>query len=166
MKESSQFSVSSMFLMLLVIFGVFGSTELKAQKGYEYLIPTLETAKTFTVQVFEAMPNEGYTFQPSDEVRTFGEQAYHIAYSLEWYNANLGGSQVDWAPGDEARLNKQELIKYITSQFDAFIETVKSAEESGEFTVGIMSALQHNSHHRGQMVAYLRNNGIAPPAYQ
>ena len=132
MKESSQFSVSSMFLMLLVIFGVFGSTELKAQKGYEYLIPTLETAKTFTVQVFEAMPYEGYTFQPSDEVR----------------------------------LNKQELIKYITSQFDAFIETVKSAEESGEFTVGIMSALQHNSHHRGQMVAYLRNNGIAPPAYQ
>ncbi len=166
MKESSQFSVSPMLLMLLITFGAFGSTELKAQKGYEYLIPTLETAKTFTVQVLEAMPGKDFTFHPSDEVRTFGEQAYHIAYSLEWYNSNLGGSQVDWAPGDEARLNKEELIQYVTEQFDVFIEIVRSAEGSEEFTVGIMSALQHNSHHRGQMVAYLRNNGIVPPAYQ
>tara|TARA_R110000868_G_scaffold259361_7_gene517397 strand:- start:18182 stop:18679 length:498 start_codon:yes stop_codon:yes gene_type:complete len=134
--------------------------------SYEYLEQNLNNAKTYTLEVLEGMPAEDYAFKPVDDVRSFGEQAFHIAYSLEWFNAQLKGEPVAWEPGDEGRMSKEELVAYTTEQFDIFIETIHAAEESGPFTSGILGALRHNSHHRGQMVAYYRANGMAPPAYK
>lgn len=134
--------------------------------SYEYLDQTLNNAKTFTLEVLEGMPNEDYSYKPGEEMRTFGEQAFHIAYSLEWFNARLNGEAVAWDPGDESRMSKEELVAYTTEQFDAFMLTVKNSEEDGQITAGIMGVLRHNSHHRGQMVAYYRSNGMAPPAYK
>ncbi len=136
------------------------------KKGYEYLSQTLDNSKSFTLEVLEGMPDESYSFKPGDEMRTFGEQAFHIAYSLEWFNARLKGEQIAWEPGDESRMNKEELVAYTIEQFDAFIDIVNNAEEDGQITAGIMGVLRHNSHHRGQMVAYYRANGMAPPAYK
>lgn len=122
--------------------------------------------KAFTLEVLEWMSPEDYAFKPADEMRSFGEQAFHIAYSIEWYNQTLKGTPIAWEPGDENRMTKEELIAYIIKQFDTFIEIVHSAEESGRFTVGVLGALRHTSHHRGQMIAYYRANGMIPPAYK
>lgn len=134
--------------------------------SYEYLDQNLANAKTFTLEVLEGMPVKDYTYKPGEEMRTFAEQAFHIAYSLEWFNQRLKGTPVAWEPGDESRMTKEELVAYTTEQFDAFIETVHNSEESGQITAGILGVLRHNSHHRGQMVAYYRANGMAPPAYK
>lgn len=134
--------------------------------NYEYLDQQLTNAKDFTLEVLEGMPAEDYSFKPVEGVRSFGAQAYHIAYSLEWFNAQLNGEPIAWEPGDEERMSKEELISYTTEQFDAMIKTIHATEESGAFTAGVLGALRHNSHHRGQMVAYYRANGMAPPAYK
>ncbi len=134
--------------------------------SYEYLDQQLTNAKDFTLEVLEGMPAEDYSFKPVEDVRSFGAQAYHIAYSLEWYNQTLKGTPIAWEPGDEDKMSKEELVAYTIEQFDAFIEIVHNAEESGRFTAGILGVLRHNSHHRGQMVAYYRSHGMAPPAYK
>ena len=134
--------------------------------GYEYMSQIIDNKKEFTVDVFKAMPADAYTFATTVDVRTFGEQAFHIAYSMEWFNAQLSGNSIEWAPGDESRLSKDELIEYISKEFDTLKATVMKAEESPRFTTGIMGALDHNTHHLGQMVAYLRANGQTPPAYK
>lgn len=133
---------------------------------YDYMKQRLDNAKAFTVEVFEAMPTSDYTFKPSEDVRTFAGQAYHVAYSLEWYNNALKGSPVPWAPGDENSMNKEELITYVKAQFDAISETIYAAKQDDRFTMGVISVLDHNSHHRGQMVSYLRMKGITPPSYR
>lgn len=134
--------------------------------SYEYLDQQIMNAKTFTLEVFQGMPEENYSFKPGEEMRTFEEQAFHIAYTFEWSNARLSGSPIAWEPGDETRLNKEELIVYATEQMDTFIDLIHNSEENGRLTAGILGTLRHNSHHRGQMVAYYRANRIAPPAYK
>lgn len=139
---------------------------LAQNNDYEYLKGVLTSAKDYTIEVFDAMPAEDFSFKPTEEVRTFAAQAYHIAYSIEWFHNQLKGTPVEWSPADENSMNKEELLAYVTEQFDAMNKTVMNTQESGQFTAGVMGVLRHNSHHRGQMVAYLRMNGIAPPAYK
>ncbi len=163
MKNQNLCKKSSLILLL----GLSLQLTLEAQENeYEFLKGPLTTAKDFTVEVFDAMPAEDYSFKPTEDVRTFAAQAYHIAYSLEWFSNQLKGTPIQWAPGDENDMNKEELVKYVTEQFDALIEIVINSEQSGQFTAGVLGVLRHNSHHRGQMVTYLRTNGIAPPAYK
>jgi uncharacterized damage-inducible protein DinB len=152
----------------LVIFTVacFQTTINAQESDYEFLRGVLTSAQDFTIEVFNAMPEEGYSFKPNADVRTFAAQAYHIAYSLEWYNNTLKGTPIQWAPGDEDTMSKKELVNYVTEQFDAITETIMKADEDKRFTVGVMGVLRHNSHHRGQMVSYLRMKGITPPAYK
>ncbi len=151
----------------ILILGFSVPLSLQAQQSeYEFLRGPLTTAKDFTVEVFNAMPSEDYSFKPTEDVRTFAAQAYHIAYSLEWFSNQLKGTPIQWAPGDEDAMNKEELVKYLSEQFDALTEIIMSAEEDGQFTAGVLGVLRHNSHHRGQMVTYLRTNGIQPPAYK
>jgi uncharacterized damage-inducible protein DinB len=156
---------------LLVVFTIFAlaldsSSFTHKENSYIYLETELNNAKGYTLEVIEGFPVEDFDFKPADEMRSFGAQAFHIAYSLEWFNARLSGAPIQWKPGDEDRLNKEELSHYVSEQFDAFLEIVHSSDESGELTAGILGVLRHNSHHRGQMVAYYRANGMAPPPYK
>lgn len=154
-------------ILTVLLLGIATQLSVQAQESeYEFLRGTLTAAKDFTVEVFNAMPADDYSFKPTEEVRTFAAQAYHIAYSLEWFHNQLKGSPIQWAPGDEDSMNKEELVAYVTEQFDAMNATIMKAKESGQFTAGVMGVLRHNSHHRGQMVAYLRTNGITPPSYK
>lgn len=153
-------------IAVIMITTVAMDKEASDEKSYEYLDQTLNDAKSFTIEVLEGMPAENYSYKPAEEMRTFAEQAFHIAYSMEWYNAQLKGEPIAWEPGDESRLTKEELVAYTNEQFDVLIDLIHNSEESGALTAGIMGALRHNSHHRGQMVAYYRTNGMAPPAYK
>ena len=154
-------------LLVVIVLALSAQVSTQAQESeYEFLRGTLNAAKDCTIEVFNAMPAEDYSFKPTEDVRTFAAQAYHIAYSLEWFHNQLKGSPIPWAPGDEDSMNKEELVTYITEQFDAMNETVMNAKEKGQFTAGVIGVLRHNSHHRGQMVTYLRVNGITPPAYK
>ncbi len=160
------FSVLGFAALALAVFSIAIDNKPSERTSYEYLDQQLTNAKDFTLEVLEGMAAEDYSFKPVDDMRSFGAQAFHIAYSLEWFNARLKGEPIAWEPGDEERMTKEELIAYTNEQFDAMIEIIHNAEEDGAFTAGVLGALRHNSHHRGQMVAYYRANGMAPPAYK
>lgn len=160
------YSVLGLSVLILAVFTIANDEKPVERASYEYLDQELNNAKDYTLEVLEGMPAEDYSFKPVEDVRSFGAQAFHIAYSLEWFNARLKGEPIAWEPGDEERMSKEELVAYTTEQFDTLIEIIHGAEESGAFTAGILGALRHNSHHRGQMVAYYRANGMAPPAYK
>ncbi len=166
MKYLNHFTIAiSSLAILLSAYSVYDHSD-KEKKSYEYLNQQLENAKSFTIEVMESMPEENYGYKPGEEMRTFRAQAYHIAYTFEWSNARIKGEPIAWEPGDENRMGKEELISYTTKQIDEFISLIKDTEESGQLTATILGTLRHNSHHRGQMVAYYRANGMAPPAYK
>lgn len=155
------------FALALVACTLIFTSTAKKDGDYDWLKQRLETTRQYTLEVFNAMPDEHYDFRPTEEVRTFKAQAYHIVYSIDYFNRVFKGeTQPAWNPGDENSKSKAELAKWAEEQFDAINATILAASNDEKLTAGIISYLDHNSHHRGQMTTYLRIKGITPPTYR
>lgn len=153
----------SAFLALIFI----ASTANANEGGYDWLKQRLDASKAYTVAVLEAMPEDDYSFKPNDDQRTFAAQAYHIVYSIDYFHRALSnGGSAQWAPGDENSKSKKELIEWANAKFDEINKFILEQESNDSLTAGVVSYLDHNSHHRGQIVTYLRMKGIAPPQYR
>ncbi|KYG77686.1 MULTISPECIES: DinB family protein [Roseivirga] len=161
MKNSNK--LMSAFLALIFI----ASTANANEGGYDWLKQRLDASKAYTVAVLEAMPEDDYSFKPNDDQRTFAAQAYHIVYSIDYFHRALSnGGNAQWAPGDENSKSKKELIEWANAKFDEINKFILEQESNDGLTAGVVSYLDHNSHHRGQIVTYLRMKGIAPPQYR
>ena len=139
------------------------------------------------VDAAEAMPEEKYNFSPESlhisgsdykGVRTFAEQVKHVAASnyLIW-SPITGDKAPDTAndgKGPDAMKAKAEIVKFLKESF-AFghkavatltpansLETVGKNKRTRLFLATFAPA--HAFNHYGQMVEYLRMNGIVPPA--
>jgi uncharacterized damage-inducible protein DinB len=134
----------------------------------------------------EAMPEDKFAFAPTagefKGVRTFAQQVKHVAA----VNYELAAALLEQKPpvdiGDESGpasvTSKADVLKYLNESFvyvhkaiatineKNLVETVRSP--FGEGSVSRLSlATTVSSHcfdHYGQMVEYLRMNGIVPPA--
>jgi uncharacterized damage-inducible protein DinB len=164
----SKNSISLVAIIFLAAFSLFiTSTKESSFKAYDWLKPRLEASKAYTIAVLEAMPSDDYDFKASEDQRSFAAQAYHIAYSIDYFErAFANGGNAAWQPGDENSKSKEELIQWASEKFDAMNEWILSQPANDQLTAGIISYLDHNAHHRGQMVTYLRLKGITPPNYQ
>jgi hypothetical protein len=154
-------------------------------KIYERDLATLESE---FVSLVEAMPAEKFEFVPSNgefsKSRTFAQQATHVATVLYEVSAGIRDEKVPVNTGvnenGAPNLNsKDEIVKYVKDAFayahkamagitDENIRAmVKSPFESGKSIPRIYLAnvaIWHSYDHYGQMVIYLRMNGIVPPA--
>jgi uncharacterized damage-inducible protein DinB len=154
-------------LLLSATFLVGAATNENTQiSDYEYLTQKLTNVHEYTLEVFEAMPGDQYDFKPADDVRTFAAQAFHIAYSTEFFKNRFTGEQAAWEPGDENRMSKEELVNYFDTQFKEMSDFILSQKASPQLSAGIVGFLDHHSNHRGQMVTYLRVSGIEPPQFR
>jgi uncharacterized damage-inducible protein DinB len=137
------------------------------------------------VPAADAMPEAKYSFTPNSGefkgVRTFGEQVKHLAAA----NYQLGsrilgegpppGTQGEAAPSSVN--SKAEIMEYLKGSFACLHRAAAKVDEKNEVepiagTKGtwqrtrlglLIDALAHSSNHYGQMVEYLRMNGIVPP---
>ena len=130
----------------------------------------------------EAMPADKYDFAPTagkfDGVRTFGSQVQHIAEANYFFFSAFG---LSGAPDDaklKALKGKDELVQALKDSFAFAQKGIDTITPQNAFTPigsGKMKlsragwttlTLAHSMDHYGQMVEYLRMNGIVPPASQ
>jgi uncharacterized damage-inducible protein DinB len=147
---------------------------------------TLKFAEGEFLGVAEAMPEDKYNFVPTfgkfDDARTFAEQVKHVACAQFAFFNEFEGKKppADCEKGghDPAR-TKAELIKYLKDSFDYSNRviaglTAKNALDriDGRYAgpntkLGIsVTSVWHVTDHYGQLVEYLRMNGIVPPMTQ
>jgi uncharacterized damage-inducible protein DinB len=134
----------------------------------------------------DAMPEDKYGFAPTNGefkgVRTFGEQVKHVAAVNYIFGAAILGEKVPVDVGDESGpaslKSKAEILSYLRDSFAYVHKALATINETnlvqplkspfGEGTVtrlGIATSVSaHGYDHYGQMVVYLRMNGIVPPA--
>ena len=134
----------------------------------------------------EAMPEDKFEFAPTNGefkgVRTFGEQIKHVAAVNYMFGAAILSEKVPVDVGDESGpasvKTKAEILSYLKDSFayvHRAIETVneknlvdplKSPFGEGSVTrLGLATSVAaHGFDHYGQIVEYLRLNGIVPPA--
>ncbi len=130
----------------------------------------------------DAMPADKYDFAPGCSgdfkgVRTFGEQVRHVAQANYSFFRKWGvPGSIDPKTLDSLK-TKDELMKALRDSFafdDAAINTI-TPENAFQPLPGppeykltrvsmVAYAMAHSRDHYGQMVEYLRMNGIIPPA--
>jgi len=142
------------------------------------------------VEAAEAMPEDKFDFSPeklnlpgSDYkgVRTFGEQLKHIAASNYLIWSPITGEKppdtVNDGKGPDTMKAKADIIKYLKDSFAFGHKAVATLNESNLVQPIPRSnrppttrlylatfAAAHAFDHYGQMIEYLRMNGIVPPA--
>lgn len=138
--------------------------------------------------VAEAMPAEKYSYIPSapggkfNGVRSFAEQVKHVACAnFAFFNEIEGKTPPDSCEkgGPAPATTKAELLKYLHDSFDyanRVLATIneKNAMDRVEGRYGgpntklgmAVIAVWHVADHYGQIVYYLRLNGILPPPTQ
>jgi len=147
---------------------------------------SMQFAEGSLVGLAEAMPENKYSFLPTagkfDDARTFGEQIKHVACAhFAFFNEFEGKKPPEDCEkgGHDPAKTKAELVEYLKSSFDygnrvLATLTVKNALDrvEGRYAgpntkLGIsVVAVWHITDHYGQLVEYLRMNGIVPPTTQ
>jgi uncharacterized damage-inducible protein DinB len=141
--------------------------------------------KEFT-DAADAMPEDKYSFAPTNGefkgVRTFAQQVKHVAAVNYVFGAAILGEKppVDTGgeSGPDSLKTKAEILKFLSDSFTYLhkaLASITSKNELDQLTLfdGQMKAARlsvgafstaHPMDHYGQMVEYLRMNGIIPPA--
>ena len=136
------------------------------------------------VGLADAMPEDKYGFKPTNgafkEVRTFGEQVKHVACAnFAFYNEIEKKTPPEGCEtgGPSPAKSKAELMAYLRESFAYAgrvlrtltpanaMESVSGPYGGDSTRLGIATlSIWHASDHYGQLVVYLRMNGIVPPA--
>jgi len=147
---------------------------------------TLRFAEGNFLALAEAMPEDKYSFIPTggkfDDARSFGEQVKHVACAqFAFFNEFEGKKPPDDCEkgGHDPAKTKAELVKYVKDSFDYSngvlatltatnaLDRVEGRYAGPNTKLGIsVAALWHITDHYGQLVEYLRLNGIVPPMTQ
>ncbi|HET9741715.1 MAG TPA: DinB family protein [Terriglobales bacterium] len=150
-------------------------------KALDYWISVTESE---IVPAAEAMPEEKYSFAPTggefSGVRTFGQQVKHLAannYRMAAYISGRTPSKNEESETAPAGIqSKEQIVNYVKSSFVALHGAVALiGPENMLQPLGLpfkqntrvqlaIDAVAHSYDHYGQMVEYLRMNGIVPPA--
>jgi uncharacterized damage-inducible protein DinB len=138
------------------------------------------------VSAADAMPAEKYSYAPTagefTGVRTFAQQIKHLAannYRMAAYILNQTPTpEQESEAGPETVQSKAQIMDYVKRSFAALHRAVAVINERNMLRPPAgspgrqqmtplqlaLDAVAHSNNHYGQMVEYLRMNGIVPPA--
>jgi len=147
---------------------------------------TISNTEEEFVPAAEAMPEDKYGYAPTNGefkgVRTFAQQVKHVAA----VNFELAAALMEEKPpmdlngeaGPASVTSKADIIKYLKDSF-AYVHKAIATINEGNLTgkvrspfgegkvtrLGLACSVSwHAYDHYGQMVEYLRMNGVIPPA--
>jgi len=162
-----------------------------AQKPAPTITSMLQTQLSIVESEFvgaaQAMPEEKYSFAPTNGnfagVRTFAQEVKHVATINNFFFGSLLGEPTP--PGMDEGVNgpddiktKAQIIQYLKDSFAHGHKAIATITADNAFTpldhpalpflstrAAVASfAAVHVMDHYGQMVEYLRDNGLVPPA--
>lgn len=162
-----------------------------AQKPAPTVTSMLQTQLTIVetemVSAANAMPEDKYSFAPTNGnfigVRTFAQEVKHVGTINNLFFGSLLGEPTppgldEGTNGPDDIQTKAQIIQYLKDSFAHGHKAIATINADNAFTVldhpvlsflntraGVASfAAVHAMDHYGQMVEYLRDNGVVPPA--
>ena len=139
----------------------------------------------YLVMAAEMMPESGYTFRPTPDVRTFAEQINHATGAHYSFCSQAGlppGVQKQGAPGLAATTGKPAIIAALKESIAYCDRVLAAASEAwlmepapglGGSSSGLIRAIRahsfiynavHSAEDFGTITTYLRMQGVVPPS--
>lgn len=170
-------------LLFTLIALTFTGSTVFAQFTQSQMIAEWQRAKAYTKEYLDAMPEDGYGFKPTPEIRSFAQQMLHLTDGNYLFatsasgKANLLGVTLPNHNIAEKTISptKDATTKAVMDSYDFVIsilqdmapdqwqETIKFGKtditRAGLFGKGF----EHQTHHRAQTTIYLRLKGVTPP---
>jgi len=179
------FRILSCLLITVTSYSALAQARITISQALDYWISNVEKD---VVSAATAMPEPKYFFAPTagefTGARTFAEQIKHLAANNYRMAARMLGKTP--TPDQEAQTgpdtvrSKAEILDYLKGSFAALHQSAATITEENAVApvvperVGTakqntrvqfaVDAVAHSYDHYGQMVEYLRINGIVPPA--
>ena len=141
------------------------------------LVATWQRAASGIIEIAEVMPEERYDFRPTPEVMTFGEQLVHVADVVQRFIDSAKGTKSE-SDQPHKTMAKAEIVSLLRQRFQTAQEMIGGLTDAQmvepvKFPFGDRMVtrygfwagpLQAVYDHYGQLIIYLRLNGIVPPA--
>jgi len=154
----------------------------QAREGNPAANPAVNTARILWEQLTghittaaEDLPDSTYSYRPTAAVRSFGQIIGHVAGArYHICAAALGGPAREEDEIERSRAAKGELLAALKASTEycarAYAQTDQAAQQRTKlvgqertrlFALGFNAT--HNAEHYGNIVTYLRLNGMVPP---
>lgn len=150
-----------------------------AQSSTDLMVQDWERAKDYTKEYLDAMPPDKYGYKPTPEIRTFAQQMLHLTDANYGFASAATGVASPIGMGESEKSedqSKENVTNLVMEGYDFVINSIKTMtpaqlEEAtklfGQFEMTRGKALEkcfeHQTHHRGQTIIYLRLAGVTPP---
>ena len=135
---------------------------------------TWESTRNLVLGLVEAMPEDKYDFKPTPNVRSFREVVVHLVGENYLFFGRVAGENLG-NPAQNLK-TREELLKALRESY-AYGEKVwegLTEEKALQMVEGrggqkvqrwsaVLAAIQDNMNHYGNLVVYLRLNGLVPP---
>lgn len=134
-----------------------------------------DITKDLILNLAESIPESKYDYKPTPEVRSFREQLTHLVSENMNYVSMVAGDK----PPDRAKLeafqSRGEILKALRESYEYGQRTLASlTDEKAAETITmrgqkvlrwypVLWNIQDNMDHYGNLVVYLRLNGMVPP---
>ena len=142
---------------------------------------SVSQAKVYTmlsgvvIAAAEKMPEENYSFRPTDSVRSFGQLVGHLADSQYYFCSSVSDESKPSGSVEKTKTSKADLVSALkeavaycgrayASMTDAKgseMTKVMNMDMAKLAALGVNTA--HDYEHYGNMVTYMRIKGIVPP---
>ena len=133
------------------------------------------TIRNYVIRAAEKMAGEDYGFQPTPEMRTFGQLIGHIADDQYNYCSAVMGEKRSSSfekavpPKAEMVAGLKAAFAYCNSAYDAMAdnwaqEQIKFSGRDRPRLAALMYNTQHAWEHYGNVVVYMRLKGLVPPS--
>lgn len=160
---------------VLGMVAVLGGGQLRAADNFAGpLKAQWENIRNNVVKTVEAVPEDKYDFKPTPEVMSFRQLFVHIASENYFFMARAAGEKAGDAGGPKTRA---ELVKALNDSYDYGVKVLDGMtdEKAVEMVAGpggrqmprwaiALANIVDNMDHYGNLVVYMRLNGIVPPS--
>lgn len=180
-------TITAVFVTVLVLCGFVLAQAKEEKKSISQVLDGgIKTIESEFVPAAEAMPEDKYDFAPTGGdfkgVRTFAQQVKHVAAVNYIVGAAILGEKppvdTNEEKGSDSLKSKADVLKFLKDSFAYAHKAVASindanalepiavpfGKEKGTRTGMATVFAWHGFDHYGQIVEYLRMNGIVPPA--
>jgi uncharacterized damage-inducible protein DinB len=141
-----------------------------------FLTPTKATwdsTRNLIIGIVEVMPEDKYDFRPTPNVRTFRDNVIHLVAENYLFFGRVAGENLG-NPAQNLK-SRDELIKALRDSYDygakvwaglteeKALEMIEVRGQKVQRWSPILGAIQDNMNHYGNLVVYVRLNGLVPP---